>query len=79
MLRECEGDGNAGVGDGGGVVGVSAESPFTSYLRKVQQNNITETYFIIYLSLCVRGFQSHIYHLPFFTFKTLLLFILSIR
>ena len=24
MLRECEGDGNAGVGDGGGVVVVSA-------------------------------------------------------
>ena len=23
MLRECEGDGNAGVGDGGGVVAVS--------------------------------------------------------
>ena len=24
MMRECEGDGNAGVGDGGGVVMVSA-------------------------------------------------------
>ena len=23
MLRECEGDGNAGVGDGGGIVAVS--------------------------------------------------------
>ena len=33
LLRECEGNGNAGVGDGGGVVGVSTEYEYVGGTR----------------------------------------------